>query len=251
MDAAVTADPGAPAALRAKALLGSGGLALLQCDYAPADVAGWRLHCGCSANWPTPRASRARCRCSAAWPASRAGMPGRWSCTGKAWPSPSAGDRWAVANAHNTLGFAAWLQGDFELATAECAAALTMSRELGYVEDIAWSLISLGAIARYQRAHDRAAALLAKSRSRSERIGLGRAPPGRWSSRACWRSTAVTPPPRACCAAASSSIVSCRTAGGSPAPSRVSRRWRSPAAARDGRPLARGGRGAARAGSGP
>jgi non-specific serine/threonine protein kinase len=36
MDAAVTADPDAPAALRAKALLGGGRLALLQCDYAPA-----------------------------------------------------------------------------------------------------------------------------------------------------------------------------------------------------------------------
>ena len=47
-----------------------------------------------------------------------------------------------------------------------------MSRELGYVEDIAWSLISLGAIARYQRAHERAAALLAESRSLSERIGF-------------------------------------------------------------------------------
>ena len=36
MDAAVTAGPDAPAGLRAKALLGSGRLALLQCDYAPA-----------------------------------------------------------------------------------------------------------------------------------------------------------------------------------------------------------------------
>src|SRR5262249_41841457 len=34
--AAAAADPGAPAPLRAKALLGSGRLALLQCDYAPA-----------------------------------------------------------------------------------------------------------------------------------------------------------------------------------------------------------------------
>ncbi len=36
MDAAVASCPDAPAALRAKALLGSGRLALLQCDYAPA-----------------------------------------------------------------------------------------------------------------------------------------------------------------------------------------------------------------------
>src|SRR5262249_61642173 len=73
---------------------------------------------------------------------------------------------------HNILGFAAWLQGDFELATAECTTALTMSRELGYVEDVAWSLISLGATARYQGAPGRAAALLAESHSLSERIGF-------------------------------------------------------------------------------
>src|SRR5262249_31759566 len=36
MDAAVVAGPDAPAALRAKTLLGSGHLALLQCDYLPA-----------------------------------------------------------------------------------------------------------------------------------------------------------------------------------------------------------------------
>ncbi len=36
MDEAVTSYPDAPAELRAKALLGSGRLALLQCDYAPA-----------------------------------------------------------------------------------------------------------------------------------------------------------------------------------------------------------------------
>ena len=100
-------------------------------------------------------------------------MPGRMELHAESLAiAESAGDRWAVANAHNTLGFAAWLQSDFELATAECTAALTMSRELGYVEDIAWSLISLGAIARYQGAHDRAAALLAESRSLSERIGF-------------------------------------------------------------------------------
>src|SRR5262249_60848510 len=73
---------------------------------------------------------------------------------------------------HNTLGLASWLQGDSDLATVECTTALTMSRELGYVEDIAWSLISLGAIARYQGEPERAAALLAESSSLSERIGF-------------------------------------------------------------------------------
>ena len=172
MDAAVTADPGAPAALRAKALLGSGRLALLQCDYAPAVrrlEAALRLYREladapgiASTLQVLGSVAREQGRYARSMELHREGLA----------IAQSAGDRWAVANAHNTLGFAAWLQGDFELATAECAAALTMSRELGYVEDIAWSLISLGAIARYQRAHDRAAALLAESRSLSERIGF-------------------------------------------------------------------------------
>jgi hypothetical protein len=105
----------------------------------------------------------------------------------------AAGDRWAVANAHDTLGFAAWLQGDFELATAECATALNISRELGYVEDIAWSLISLGAIARYQRAPERRRRCWPKAARCPSGSGSGRAWPGRWSSWASWRSIAATP----------------------------------------------------------
>ena len=172
MDAAVTADPGAPAALRAKALLGSGRLALLQCDYAPAVrrlEAALRLY--------RELADAPGIASTLQVLGSVAREQGRYARSMELHReslaiAESAGDRWAVANAHNTLGFAAWLQGDFELATAECATALTMSRELGYVEDIAWSLISLGAIARYQGAHERAAALLAESRSLSERIGF-------------------------------------------------------------------------------
>jgi predicted ATPase/DNA-binding SARP family transcriptional activator len=172
MDAAVTADPGAPAALRAKALLGSGRLALLQCDYAPAVrrlEAALRLYRElddaegiASALQVLGSVAREQGRYARSMELHRESLA----------IAESAGDRWAVANAHNTLGFAAWLQGDFELATAECTAALTTSRELGYVEDIAWALISLGAIARYQEAHERAAALLAESRSLSERIGF-------------------------------------------------------------------------------
>jgi predicted ATPase/DNA-binding SARP family transcriptional activator len=172
MDAAVTADPGAPAALRAKALLGSGRLALLQCDYAPAVrrlEAALRLYRElndaegiASALQVLGSVAREQGRYERSMELHREGLA----------IAESAGDRWAVASAHNTLGFAAWLQGDFELATAECTTALTMSRELGYVEDIAWSLISLGAIARYQAAPERAAALLAESRSLAERIGF-------------------------------------------------------------------------------
>jgi predicted ATPase/DNA-binding SARP family transcriptional activator len=172
MDAAVTADPDAPAALRAKALLGGGRLALLQCDYAPAVrrlEAALRLYRElddaegvASALQVLGSVAREQGRYARSMELHRESLT----------TAESAGDRWAVANAHNTLGFAAWLQGDFELATAECTTALTMSRELGYVEDVAWSLISLGATARYQGAPERAAALLAESHSLSERIGF-------------------------------------------------------------------------------
>jgi predicted ATPase/DNA-binding SARP family transcriptional activator len=172
MDAAVTADPDTPAALRAKALLGGGRLALLQCDYAPAVrrlEAALRLYRElddaegvASALQVLGSVAREQGRYARSMELHRESLA----------TAESAGDRWAVANAHNTLGFAAWLQGDFELATAECTTALTMSRELGYVEDIAWSLISLGATARYQGAPERAAALLAESHSLSERIGF-------------------------------------------------------------------------------
>jgi len=172
LDAAVTADPGAPAALRAKALLESGRLALLQCDYAPAVrrlEAALRLY--------RELDDAAGIASSLQVLGSVAREQGRYARSMELHRESLAiaeatGDRWAVANAHDTLGFAAWLQGDFELATAECTMALTMSRELGYVEDIAWSLISLGAIARYQEAPERAAALLAESRALAERIGF-------------------------------------------------------------------------------
>jgi len=82
------------------------------------------------------------------------------------------GDRWAAARAHGYLGFASWLQCDFARASAECGTALVMFRELGDVEGIAWSLISLAAAARYQADRERAATLLAESLSSSERIGF-------------------------------------------------------------------------------
>ena len=60
-----------------------------------------------------------------------------------------AGDRRAVASARGYLGFVAWLQCDFGRAVAECTAALDQFRELGDVEGTAWSLLSLGTVARY------------------------------------------------------------------------------------------------------
>src|SRR6266700_4112258 len=172
MDTAVMAGTDAPVVLRAKALLGSGRLALLQCDYLPAVrrlEAALRLY---------RELGDARGVASALQVlGSVAREQGRYARamelhTESLAIAEGAGDRWAVASAHGYLGFACWLQADFERATEECALALRMFRELGDVEGIAWSLLSLGTVARHQGAREQAAALLQESRSLAERIGF-------------------------------------------------------------------------------
>jgi predicted ATPase/DNA-binding SARP family transcriptional activator len=172
MDTAVTAGTDAPAALRAKALLGSGRLALLQCDYLPAVrrlEAALRLyrelgdaHGLASALQVLGSVAREQGRYARAME-----LHGESLSIAEA-----VGDQWAVASAHGYLGFACWLQLQFERATEECAVALRMFRELGDVEGIAWSLLSLGTIARHQGVREQAAALLRESRSLAERIGF-------------------------------------------------------------------------------
>ena len=126
-----------------------------------------------------PRAGRRpghrqrRCRCSAAWPASRAGTPARWSCTRRAWPSP----RPPVTGGRSRAPTATWASPPGCSATSSgpprsARPRWSMFRELVDVEGIAWSLLSLGAVARYQGDREQAAALLAESRSLSERIGF-------------------------------------------------------------------------------
>jgi predicted ATPase/DNA-binding SARP family transcriptional activator len=172
MDAAVMAGTDAPAELRAKALLGSGRLALLQCDYLPAVrrlEAALRLYrelddAGGVASALQVLGSVAR-------------EQGRYARAMELQSeslsiAEAAGDQWAVARAHGYLGFASWLQLEFERATKECTVALRMFRELGDVEGIAWSLLSLGTVARHQGAREQAAALLQESRSLAERIGF-------------------------------------------------------------------------------
>ena len=172
MDAAVTADPGAPAGLRAEALLGSGRLALLQCDYPPAIrrlEAALRLYRELDDSRGIASALQVL--------GSVAREQGRYARSTELHEeslalATAAGDEQAAASAHGYLGFVCWLQGDFDRATAETTVALRMSRELGDVEGTAWSLISLGTVARYQGAADRAAALLQESRTLAEGIGF-------------------------------------------------------------------------------
>ncbi len=172
MDAAVILGADAPADLRAVALLGSGRLALLQCDYQPAVrrlEAALRLYrelddAGGIAATLQVLGSVAR---EQGRYARAVDLHAESLATAEA-----ADDTWAVASAHGYIGFAAWLQRDFERAAAECNLALALSRELGDTEGIAWALISLGTIARYQGHADQALALLTESRDRAERIGF-------------------------------------------------------------------------------
>jgi predicted ATPase/DNA-binding SARP family transcriptional activator len=172
MDSAVTVGPDAPAVLLAKALLGSGRLALLQCDYVPAIrrlEAALRLYRELDDPRGIGRAlqalgnvAREQGRYARAMELHQEGLA----------LAEAAGDRWAAVNARSHLGFDSWLQRDFERATAECATALDESRKLGDVEGIADALMNLGTVARYQGATERAAALLEESLSLSEKIGF-------------------------------------------------------------------------------
>jgi len=172
MDVAVTSYPDAPAGLRAKALLGSGRLALLQCDYAPAVrrlEAALRLYRELDA--PRGIASALQVLGSVAREQGRYARAVELHAESLA-VAEAAGDRWAVASAHSYLAFVSWLQRDFARASREARTALAMFRELGDVEGAAWSLISLGTVARYSGEAERAAALLAESRALSEGIGF-------------------------------------------------------------------------------
>jgi predicted ATPase/DNA-binding SARP family transcriptional activator len=173
MDAAVTGrGTEVPAGLRAQALLGSGRLALLQCDYVPAVrrlEAALRLYRemddqqGISATLQVlGSVAREQGRYARAMELHAESLSA----------AENVGDRWAIARAHGHLGLVLWLQREYEQATSECELALAMSRELAAGEEIAWTQISLGAIARYQGEIARAAALLADSRAQAEQLGF-------------------------------------------------------------------------------
>ena len=172
MDAAVTSCPDAPAALRAKALLGGGRLALLQCDYAPAVrrlEAALRLYR--ELGDPRGIASSLQVLGSVAREQGRYARAVELHAESLA-IAEAAGDRWGVASAHGYLAFASWLQRDFGRAGEEATTALVKFRDLGDIEGAAWALISLGTVARYQGDVERASVLLTESLALSEGIGF-------------------------------------------------------------------------------
>jgi predicted ATPase/two-component SAPR family response regulator len=172
LDAAVTSGPDAPAGLRAKALLGGGRLALLQCDYAAAVrrlEAALRLY----RELADPRgiASSLQVLGSVAREQGRYARAVELHAESLA-IAEAAEDRWAAASARSYLAFASWLQRDFAQAIEQASTALATFRDLGDVEGVAWSLINLGTVARYQGDGERASALLTESLSLSEGIGF-------------------------------------------------------------------------------
>jgi predicted ATPase/DNA-binding SARP family transcriptional activator len=172
MDAAVTSGPDAPAALRARALLGGGRLALLQCDYAPAVrrlEAALRLYRELGDTRGIAGALQVL--------GSVAREQGRYVRAVELHAeslavAEAAGDRWGVASAHDYLAFASWLHCDFGRAVDEASIALASFRALGDIEGMAWSLISLGVVARYEGDAERATEFLIESRSLSEGLGF-------------------------------------------------------------------------------
>jgi predicted ATPase/DNA-binding SARP family transcriptional activator len=172
MDLAVTAGATAPEGLRARALLGSGRLAYLQCDYEPAVR---RLDAALLLYRSLSDAAGIAACLQALGSVAR--EQGRYARSAQLHSearelSRALGDERAEASARNYLGFVSWLQGDFALAATECAAALAMFRVLGDVEGTAWSLISLGIVARCQGDTAPAGELLRESLALSESIGF-------------------------------------------------------------------------------
>ena len=172
LDEAIAACPDAPAQLRAKALLGGGRLALLQCDYGPA------LDQGEAALRLYRELGDARGIASGLQVlGSVAREQGRYVRavelhTESLAVADAAGDRWAEASAHGYLAFTSWLVRDFATAEAQANTALDMFRAIGDVAGVSWSLINLGTVARFSLSSERAVELLTESRTLSEGIGF-------------------------------------------------------------------------------
>jgi predicted ATPase/DNA-binding CsgD family transcriptional regulator len=89
-------------------------------------------------------------------------------------------DAHGVACARNYLGFVAWLRGDCAAAELLCTLALQEFRRTGSLENVAGTLINLGAAALYSANNDRATTRLEEALAISRRLGF---PEGvAWSS---------------------------------------------------------------------
>jgi predicted ATPase/DNA-binding XRE family transcriptional regulator len=156
---------------RAKANLGAGMLAFLQCEY---DAATARL------NTALAQYKELDDKAGAALALQRLGGVARERGDYAAAEDlhcesydlfETLGDQPGMAWAHNHLGFVAWLRGDLELGAQRCGRARDSFRVLGDGEGLAWSLISLGTIAQYSGELVEAEELLQESLALSQRLG--------------------------------------------------------------------------------
>lgn len=171
LEGALARGEDSPAPLRAKALIGAGVLAFLQCEYGLATA---RLEEGLSL-WRELEDKRGVASALQVL-GSVAREQGRYA-RAQALHEESLSlwreleDEWGIARSLNYLGFASWLREDHERATSLCTEALGLYRDLGDAEGIAWSLISLGTVAQYQGELERSEALLEESLTLSREAG--------------------------------------------------------------------------------
>ena len=163
LDTAVTRCPDAPPALRARALLGGGGLAMLRCEYLPA-VRRLEAALGLYRELGDDRGIAGTLRALG----SIAREQGRYARAVELYAeslalAEAADDRRGAANVHGTLAMVCWLRCDFDEAVAEATAAQEIYRALGDVEGMASSLANLGIVARYKGDTERSLALLTES----------------------------------------------------------------------------------------
>ncbi|MFC0625082.1 ATP-binding protein [Kribbella deserti] len=156
---------------KAKALVGAGMLAFLQCEY---DVATERLETALALYRDLADEAGTALVLQRLGGVARergdyeqAEVLHRQSLT----LAESLGDRSAEAWAQNHLGFVAWLRGDLAVGAEWCRQARETFRSLGDGEGLAWSLISLGAIAQYGGDLAGAETLLRESLALSQRLG--------------------------------------------------------------------------------
>jgi predicted ATPase/DNA-binding SARP family transcriptional activator len=168
---AFAAETGASTSARAKALKGSGILALLQCEYGQAtELLAESLALYRELGDKRGVASSLQVLGSVA--RERGDYDGAVAFHGESlalWRELE--DRQGIARSLNYLGFVAWLAGEHGKAKALSEETLGRFRELGDREGIAWSLLNLGATALYRGDHTCATALCEDALKRSREIG--------------------------------------------------------------------------------
>ncbi|MDF2703285.1 MAG: transcriptional regulator, LuxR family, partial [Rubrobacteraceae bacterium] len=162
-EGALPGDGAAPAPLRAKALLGVGLLAFLQCEYERATALLRE-----SAALYRELADKRGLASTLQLLGSVEREQGRYE-QARAFHQESldlsreSGDEAGVANALAHRGIVAWMEGDYERAAQLCTQALPMCRGLGETHATVWSLIVLGTGAHHHGDHERGTKLLEES----------------------------------------------------------------------------------------